>query len=239
MEIQIKPLLWWKQKEMAMFWNVVLKCLGLIIMVFAIGIALYQPVIRPWHARWGATDEEVQMVMPGDAIVKGEITQTTRAIDIHTASAQVWPWLLQIGQGRGGMYSYDFLENLAGCDIHTLDVILPSLQNLQVGDTISMGPQEGLPYYQVVLLKPYKALVLRSINPANGEPGEIWGFYLIEQNSGPTRLVIRHRTPPSLTAADRIFNGIFDPIVFLMEHRMLHGIRDHAERNPSAASFTK
>jgi hypothetical protein len=136
---------------------------------------------------------------PGDAIVTGEVSQTTRSITVHTRPAQIWPWLLQLGQGRGGMYSYDFLENLAGCDIHTLNTIVPALQNLQVGDPIFMGPQEGLPYYQVVLLEPQKALVLQSINRTSGAPGETWGFYLIEQSSSLTRLVSATAPHPAWT----------------------------------------
>jgi hypothetical protein len=220
-----------------MFLKIVLYFFGLIILISLIGLALYQPVIQPWHARWGATDSEVKMDFPGDEIVTGEVSQTTRAIDINASTAQIWPWLLQLGQGRGGMYSYDFLENLAGCDIHTLDAIVPELQNLQVGDKISMGPQEGLPYYQVALLEAEKAMVLRSINPTTGAPGETWGFYLIENSGGPVRLVIRHRTPPSENNTDRIFNSIFEPISFVMEHRMLYGIRDHAQKlNPVASA---
>ena len=222
-----------------MLWKIVLGFFGLIILANVVGMVLYRPLIRPWHARWGATDQEVQMALPGDAMVTGEVSQTTRGIDIHTSAARVWPWLLQLGQGRGGMYSYDFLENLAGCDIHTLDTIVPALQNLQVGDRIFMGPQEGLPYYEVVLLEPQKALVLQSINRATGAPGETWGFYLVEQSSSHTRLVIRHRSPPSLDATERTVNGIFDPIVFIMEHRMLHGIRDHAEKMTPVANYSK
>ena len=222
-----------------MHWNNVLKLVGLIILVGVIGITLYQPLIRPWHARWGATDEEVLMELPGDAIVTGEVSQTTRGIAVHAATTQIWPWLLQLGQGRGGMFSYDFLENLAGCDIHTLNTIDPALQNLQVGDPILMGPQEGLPYYRVVLLAPQKALVLQSINRVTGAPGETWGFYLIEQSSSLTRLVVRHRTPLSLERTEQVVNGFFDPIVFLMEHRMLYGIRDHAEKMTPLASVSQ
>jgi hypothetical protein len=229
-----------KNREgIGMPWKIVLKLFGLSILAAVIGIALYRPVIRPWHARWGATEAETQMVLPGDAIVTGEVSQTTRSMAIRSSAAQIWPWLLQLGQGRGGMYSYDFLENLVGCDIHTLNTIVPELQNLQVGDAIMMGPQEGLPFYRVVLLEPHKALVLQSINPASGASGETWGFYLIEQSNSLTRLVVRHRTLPSLDSTEQLVNGIFDPIVFLMEHRMLYGIRDHAEKMTPLASISQ
>jgi hypothetical protein len=102
-----------------------------------------------------------------------------------------------------------------------------------------LGPQEGLPYYRIVMMEPQKALVLQSINPASGEPGETWGFYLIDQSDKLTRLVVRHRTPPSLDKTEQMFNEIFDPIVFFMEHRMLYGIRDHAEKMTPIASVSK
>jgi hypothetical protein len=102
-----------------------------------------------------------------------------------------------------------------------------------------LGPQEGLPYYRVVLLEPQKALVLQSINRTNGVAGETWGFYLIEQSGNLTRLVVRHRTPPSLDRTEQVVNGIFEPIGFLMEHRMLYGIRDHAEKMMPLANISK
>lgn len=217
--------------------------IGVVVLAAIAAALLHQPVIRPWYNRWGAVDAEVSASLPGDDLVTGSaVTQATRAIDVHAPASAAWPWLLQIGQGRGGMYSYDWLENLAGCDIHTLNVIVPELQNLKMGDTIRLGPQEGLPYYTVMLIEPEKALVLRSVDPKTLEPGETWGFYLIEQEGGPTRLVIRHRTPVSTNSTSRIVNGIFEPISFVMEHKMLHGIRDRAEmlyRQSQASSLTQ
>ena len=210
--------------------RMILGLVGLAIVVGVVGVALYQPVIRPWHSRWGATEAEVQMALPGDEIVTGNIVQSTRAIDVHASAAQVWPWVMQIGQGRGGMFSYDWLENLVGCDIHTLDVIVPDLQTLKVGDTIRIGKQSGLPTYRVMLLEPNNALVLRSVSSSTGELGSTWGFYLVEKEPGLTRLIIRHRDVASLDATESTVNAIFEPISFVMEHRMLYGLRDHAEQ---------
>ncbi len=203
---------------------------GLIVLAGVMGIALYQPLIRPWHARWGASDAEVALALAGDELVAGQVFQTTRAIDVHAPAAAVWPWLVQMGQGRGGLYSYDGLENLAGCDIHTLNSIVPELQNLKVGDEIKIGPQQGLPHYQVVLLDPQKALVIRAVNASTGELGGTWGFYLLEKSPALTRLLIRHRDAPSLDATENTVNAIFEPISFVMEQRMLIGLRDHAEK---------
>jgi hypothetical protein len=215
----------------------ILWCLVTGILVVLVAALLYQPVIKPWHLRWGATDAEVQLALPGDELVTGTVDQSTRAIDIHTPAAQVWPWLVQMGQGRGGLYSYDFLENLVGCNIHTLARVDPTLQDLKVGDTIKIGPQTGLPHYIVMLIEPEKALVLRSVNATTGEPGETWGFYLSQSAENLTRLVIRHRSNPSLDSTERIVNGVFEPITFVMEHRMLYGIRDHAEKRMGAAAL--
>jgi len=219
--------------------KIILGIVGLAAVIVIAGLALYRPVIRPWQQRWGASDAEVRMALPGDEIVAGLAWQATRAVDIQVPAAQVWPWLVQMG--RGGLYSYDWLENLVGCDIHTLDAIDPALQDLKVGDPIKIGRQKGLPYYQVVLLEPEKALLLRSVDPTTGAMGETWGFYLIEKGNGLTRLIVRHRTPPSQDSTAQIVNAVFEPISFFMEHRMLYGIRDHAQkptRSRTSASIT-
>jgi hypothetical protein len=91
-------------------------------------------VLRAWQRRWGATDDEVNRTLPGDDLISHADLTATRAITIHTTAAQVWPWIAQLGQGRGGFYSYDFLENLVGCDIHSADRIVPEWQRIDIGD---------------------------------------------------------------------------------------------------------
>ena len=103
--------------------------LGLGVTVLAGG-----PVLRRRYLRWGATDEEVQAGLPGDETLPDADLVATRAITIHAAPMDVWPWLTQMGQGRGGLYSYDWLENLIGCDIHSADRIMPKWQHIKVGD---------------------------------------------------------------------------------------------------------
>ncbi len=94
---------------------------------------VYALTIRPWHLRWGATDEEFTRPLPGDAVVPDGI-QSTRAITIHAPARAIWPWLVQMGQDRAGFYSFDWLERLAGADIHNADHIIPAWQHLAVGD---------------------------------------------------------------------------------------------------------
>ena len=101
-------------------------------------------VARRWQLRWGATVEESGEILPGDDLISDPDLAATRAITVGAAAGQVWPWIAQLGQGRGGFYSYDFLENLAGCDIHSADQIVPGWQDVGVGDQIRLAPQVAL-----------------------------------------------------------------------------------------------
>lgn len=81
----------------------------------------YLLFVRPWHLHWGATDEEVRKRLPGDELAPHPALESTRAVIIRAPAKEVWRWLVQLGQDRGGFYSYDFLENLAAADIHNVD----------------------------------------------------------------------------------------------------------------------
>jgi hypothetical protein len=197
----------------------------------------YYFIVRPWHRRWGATETEVAAQMPGDELVSGANYNTTRAITIHAKPAQVWPWLVQIGQGRGGMYSYDFLENLSGLNMHSAKNILPEYQDLKPGDTIPLDPTGG--GYTVVSVKPEHLLVLQTPGEKGGVEeffrkegaASTWVFQLHALENGDTRLVCRWRARIDLTHSLQAFAiGVpLDPIEFLMEHRMLLGIKQRAE----------
>jgi hypothetical protein len=97
------------------------------------------PLLRRWYTHWGATIDEARGRLPGDELVPEAQLSSTRAITIDAPAAQVWPWLAQIGQGRGGFYSYDELENLVGCHIHSAHQILADHQRLEVGDVIRLA----------------------------------------------------------------------------------------------------
>src|SRR6202030_2013598 len=94
--------------------------------------------------RWGATDEEIAALQPGDELIGDANVSATRAITIRRSPDVVWPWVAQLGQGRGGFYSYDFLENLVGCDIHSADRVVPEWQSIEVGAELKLHPQVGL-----------------------------------------------------------------------------------------------
>lgn len=197
------------------------------------------PVLRSWYNRWGATDTDVDQPLPGDELVPTPILGYTRAITIQAAPDRIWPWLAQIGQGRGGLYSYDGLENLAGCKIHSVDRIISDLQNVQVGEVIRLGPP-GYPCFVVATVQPGKALVLVSADPKSGQPVQqttqpekgysiaTWQFVMQPLAGNVTRLLVRQRLSysPDLAWVWRLT----EPVGFVMERKMLLGIRRRAER---------
>lgn len=205
------------------------------------GALILSPLIRSWYNRWGATDGEVTQPLPGDDLVPAPMLGYTRALTIHAPAAQIWPWLAQMGQGRGGLYSYDSLENLAGCKIHSLEHINPELQNPQVGELIRLGPQ-GYPCFAVAAIDPGQALVLVSADPQTGQPVQhttlsekgysiaTWQFVLAPQGKATTRLLVRQRLSysPDLKWLWRLT----EPVGFVMERKMMLGIRHRADKNP-------
>lgn len=107
--------------------------------------------------RWGASDEEIVGPLPGDDLIGEPDLSSTRAITVRRSPDVIWPWIAQLGQGRGRFYSYDFLENLVGCEIHSADRV-PEWQHVQVGDEVRLAPQFPL---RVALVEPGRALVLQ------------------------------------------------------------------------------
>lgn len=112
--------------------------------VGALAVA-YARWFEPWQRRWGATDEEVALTLPGDEHVAEPAEQLTRAVTVHAPRDRVWPWLVQIGAGRGGFYSYDRLENLFGLGIHSADDVVDGWQDLAAGDVVCRSPSHTPP----------------------------------------------------------------------------------------------
>ena len=190
--------------------------------------ALYVVVARPWISHWGATDQEHQATWPGDQLVAQPSFVWTNAITIQAPAAQVWPWLLQLGQGRGGLYSYDWLENLIGCDVHSTDRILPAFQTpLQVGDRVIRMARYA-PCNPVALFEPQRALVLghvkdTSFELAAGHARSSWALILQPVGQDATRLLIRCR-------GNSLMARLQGPVQFVMQHKMMVGIKQRAER---------
>ena len=190
---------------------------------------IYVVVVRPRINQWGATDEEHQSTWPGDHLVARPSFVWTNAITIKAPAAQVWPWLVQLGQGRGGLYSYDWLENLIGCDVHSTDRILPAFQTpLRVGDRVIRMARYA-PWAPVALFEPEHALVLGHIKDtdaelAAGHARSSWAFLLQPVDQHSTRLLVRCR-------GNSLMARLQGPVQFLMQRKMMLGIKQRAEGN--------
>jgi hypothetical protein len=200
--------------------------------VAIIGGALtaYVLLARPRQLRWGATDQESDGPLPGDDLIPNPGLTATRAITVRASADRVWPWIAQLGQGRGGFYSYDFLENLVGCDIHSAERIVPEWQDVTVGDEVKLHPEVGM---KVAVLEPGRSLVLHGAVPmgkAAPPYDSTWAFVLREQPDGTTRLLARERYVYTRWWAPLLVEPVA-AISFVMSQKMLRGIRDRAERS--------
>lgn len=183
-------------------------------------VALYLAVLRRPVLTWGATEDEAASRLPGDELLDDADGVSTRAIDVDAPASAVWPWLVQMGPSpRAGAYTYDWIENLLGLDMHTADRVLPEFQHPEVGETISLGPNR----MRLERVEPERVLSWRS-----GDGNWVWTFVLGERG-GRTRLISRNRFRlPSLGA--RIGMAPMEPASLVMERRMLLGIKERAER---------
>ena len=181
--------------------------------------ALY-PLLRRPILTWGATAAEAASRLPGDELLENADGVSTRAITIHAPAERVWPWLAQLGPSpRGGAYTYDWIENLLGLDMHSVDRILPEFQHPEVGDTIGFGANQ----MRLERAEPERVLAWRS---ADGN--WVWTFVL-EERGGATRLISRNRFRlPTLAA--RLGMIPMEPASLVMERKMLHGIKQRAEQ---------
>jgi hypothetical protein len=195
-------------------------------------LAVYNYKLRPWHLRWGATDEELTATLPGDEIKPDAGIQVTHAITIAAPPPVVWKWLVQIGQDRGGFYSYDKLENMFDLRIHNTEEIKPEWQTLKVGDFVRSAHENWLggnykekTGWFVVRMKETSALVLRD----EVERGS-WAFILRPADGAQTRLIIRARGSKPASLPLKLFHyGFFEPAHFIMERKMLLTLKKRAE----------
>jgi hypothetical protein len=192
--------------------------------------------VRPWYLRWGATTDETHRALPGDSIVPNAGRQETRAVTIQAGADRVWPWVAQIGQTRGGFYSYDLLENLVGCDMPVEDYLRPEAQSWQVGDSLWMYPKDradGVGFAILRVFTPGRALAFGThapgTSPSAPEDGS-WTFVVEPRADSTTRLLIRGRGAPGRSLLGVAFDqAVFEPMHFAMERRLMLGIRQLAE----------
>ena len=192
-----------------------------VIFIFAV---LYWFPIRQWMSRWGATPSDRVRVMAGDSLLVDPTYSGTMAVSVDAPPEDIWPWLVQIGYQRGGLYSYDWLDRLFGyLDRPSASRILPEFQHLAVGDAIPLG--RG-PSWPVAVVEPPRALVLDMRNM--GSFDWVWQFGLYTVDEKRTRLVSRSRVRTHTVWA-RLLTYAIEPAGFLMTRRMLLGIRERAE----------
>jgi len=187
-------------------------------------MVLYWFPVRRWMSAWGATRSELSRTMEGDRLLPDPIFAGNMAVAINARPEEIWPWLVQIGYQRGGLYSYDWLDRLFGfLDRPSAVRILPEFQHLAVGDRIPLG--HG-PSWPVAVLDPPRALVLDMRN--TGAFDWVWQFGLYPVNENQTRLVSRSCVRTRSVGA-RVGTYLIEPAGFIMTRRMLLGIKERAE----------
>lgn len=191
---------------------------------------------RRYYRNWGATKDECRLVLPGDELIGRPATQTTQAVWIDAPASAVWPWLVQMGQDRGGLYSYEALENLVGLKIHNADRIHPEWQHLAPGDVVRLVPEGWMGLRRgvalpVVAVAAEEAIVLRE-ERADVPWDAVWSFHLVPHWEDRCRLLVRTRTrlrhPGEVLGIE-----LTGPVTALMTRGMLLGLKRRAERAPA------
>lgn len=194
-----------------------------VLAIVALATVYWFPVRRRF-GRWGTTPDEVTRVMAGDAVIADPNHSAMHAVTVHAPAEAIWPWLVQMGYRRGGLYSYDWLDRLFGIlDRPSATRILPEFQHLSVGDTVPLGPRQTL---TVTSIEPNRALVL-SFRQRDFE--WVWQFALYSLGRNGTRLVTRgiEHVPPGV--ASWLFMRVMEPAAFIMTRKMLLNLKQRAE----------
>jgi hypothetical protein len=205
--------------------------------------ALLTPFLRRKRSHWGVEPSEAASARPGDDLVPEPLWSWTHGIEIQASPELVWHWIAQIGADRGGFYSYQWLENLAGCGLRNADAIHQDWE-LELGDSLVLHPQA--PALRVALLERGRHFVAHAAEDASarraGKPwaSASWLFQIEPRADGTCRLITRYRVACSSDLATRLALGptLLEPIGFAMDRRMLLGIKERAERQAHYALTT-
>lgn len=200
----------------------ILIVLGIIVVVVLL-VVLVSILLTPWMDRWGTTSAEREAVLPGDDLLPEPARIVNHAVTIQAAPEKIYPWIVQIGADKAGMYSYTWLERMTGCKMAKDEVIREKWQNLQEGDLMKMCAGDfAPPPYIVARVLPGESVIFG--HQDNGKWAELWQFVLIPQPDGSTRLITRTRT--------NMVGGmweVFNRIAFVMERKMLLTIKSLSE----------
>jgi len=202
------------------------------------------PMLRDERAHWGVTEEEAEAPHPGDVLVPEPRWKWTHGVYIDARPEEIWPWVVQMGRDRGGFYSYQFLERLAGYHHESADHVHDEWQELKVGEALRW--HEWLPEVRVALVDPNRHFVMhtradldlhRELEPFEALPGRFvnatWGFFLRPQPGGDTQLVSRFRCDYSDDAGARREYGErrLEPVSYVMDRRLLEEVKRRVERS--------
>ena len=202
---------------------------------------------KPLRDRWGLSSKEANSTFPGDHLVPQPRSEFVHAIEINAPASLVWPWIAQIGQGRGGFYSYEALENIFGLKIYNSDKILPEFQQPKIGDLIPFSPKDA---YPVVICQPGKAMAIENwydlnknsvYNQALESPMNYlhlsWLWMVEPLDDHRSRFISRNRLDYSPSLKNSLLFGILgEPFAFAMDRKMCYGIKRRAENLYRAAA---
>jgi hypothetical protein len=184
----------------------------------------YQGLLRRPILTWGATDAEAEARLAGDELLEYPDCASTRAITVDAPARALWPWLVQLGPvPRGGAYTYDWIENLLGLNMHSTDRVLERFQHPAVGETMGFGSNK----MRLERVEQERVLAWRS-----RDGNWVWTFVL-EDLGDRTRLISRNRFRLATLIA-RLGMLAMEPASLVMERKMLYGVRQRAERLASS-----
>jgi len=207
----------------------IFQCMGRLFLALGIGFISYFFIYRPMQLTWGASNKEVNRFMQGDEIVKNPTFNATRALTINQKPERIWPWIVQIGHGRAGWYSYDLVDNLAK---KSVERIIPELQHLKPGDLIPIDPNRKWGFW-VKDYKPYQWMLWW-----DKEGGLTWAWGLYPLDKEHTRLVTRIRMRYKWLSPSILFYFALDIGDFVMMRQLMLGIKARAEGKPVGTLFS-
>ena len=199
----------------------IFKLIGILVALAVLAVLVIIALL-PWMDSWGATDEEIAASLTGDELVPSPRLFYTRAVTINATPEEIYPWIVQLGADKGGMYSYTWLEGLIQCPQTNADRIHEEWQGLKVGDKVLMCKNDMPPGYEVAKIEPTHAIVMG--HQTDGTWTDVWQFLLIPQADGTTRFVVRLRN-----SLDGWFWDAIRPGEFIMMRRMMLTIKERAE----------
>jgi hypothetical protein len=202
----------------------------------ATGVLVLLYAARRYFRNWGTTKEECRMRLPGDELIRKPMLRTTEAVWIERSASAVWPWLVQMGQDRGGLYSYELLENSIALHHRNADRIHPEWQHLAPGDVVRLAPEGWLGLRDGLTLSAADVIEDQAVVLCGAPPElpwqTVWSFHLIPHWDDRCRLLVRTRVGLR-HPGEVLLTEAAGPIVAVMTRGMLKGIRRRAQRTPN------